>query len=214
MDATAFLSKLHKYYVKLTGPLYLGFSGSYGHYCGFTVMRSAAAKTDLPLRRGVLVRRRPRRRANYPAHKSGLSLECVISRLRDETIKHDIPSSVASSWLEPARKKAANAHIGLLVGGDRNRRLRKHTPLLYRDWTEFDAKAERWGIEVCGFSCEDLRALIAGSTHEIPTTEHLRLHQEASEFMRRGRSALALYSRLYISLLARLRWTRRRVPAG
>ena len=35
--------------------------------------------------------------------------------------------------MEPARKKTANAHIGLLVGGERNRRLRKHNPLLYRE---------------------------------------------------------------------------------
>jgi hypothetical protein len=46
-------------------------------------------------------------------------------------------------------------------------------------WSEFDSKAERWGIEVRGFSCEELRALIAGSTHEIPSTEHRTLHQEA-----------------------------------
>jgi hypothetical protein len=28
------------------------------------------------------------------------------------------------------------------------------------DWPEFDAEAERLGIEVCGLSREDLRALI------------------------------------------------------
>jgi hypothetical protein len=27
------------------------------------------------------------------------------------------------------------------------------------DWSEFDAEVERWGIEVCGLSREDLRAL-------------------------------------------------------
>ena len=50
------------------------------------------------------------------------------------------------------------------------------------DWSEFDAEAERRGIEVRGLSREDLRALIESSTCEIPTTEHRRLHQEASDF--------------------------------
>ena len=80
------------------------------------------------------------------------------------------------------------------------------------DWSEFDAEAERLSIEVSGLSCEDLRALIEGSTQEMAITEHLRLHQEASDFMRWGRRTLALYGRPYISLLAHLRWTRRRVP--
>ena len=75
------------------------------------------------------------------------------------------------------------------------------------DWSEYDAKTERWGIEVCGISREELRALIEDSTREIPTTEHLRLHQEASEFMRWGRRTLVHYSRPYILLLARSRWT-------
>jgi hypothetical protein len=39
------------------------------------------------------------------------------------------------------------------------------------DWSEFDAEAERFSIEVCGLSRQDLRALIEGSTREIPTTE-------------------------------------------
>jgi hypothetical protein len=37
-------------------------------------------------------------------------------------------------------------------------------------------EAERWGVEVGGLSREDLTALIESSTHEIPTTEHRRLH--------------------------------------
>ncbi len=78
------------------------------------------------------------------------------------------------------------------------------------DWSEFDAEAERWGIEVRGLSREDLSELIEGSTREIPTTEHRRLHQEASDFMRwgkrGGRRTLALYGRPYFSLLARFRW--------
>src|SRR5215210_8952667 len=61
-------------------------------------------------------------------------------------------------------------------------------------------------------SREDLRALIENSTFEIPTTEHRRLHQEASDFVRwgrrGGRRTLALYGRPYFSLLARLRWGR------
>jgi hypothetical protein len=67
------------------------------------------------------------------------------------------------------------------------------------DWAEFDAEAKRWGIEVRRLSRQGLRALIEGSTLEIPATEHRRLHQEASDFVRWGRRGgqrtLALYSR-------------------
>jgi hypothetical protein len=63
----------------------------------------------------------------------------------------------------------------------------------------FDAEAERLSIEVRGLSREDLVALIESSTFEIPTTEHRRLHQEASDFVRWGRRGgwrtLALYNR-------------------
>jgi hypothetical protein len=87
----------------------------------------------------------------------------------------------------------------------------------FADWSEFDAEAERFSIEVCGLSRQDLRALIEGSTREIPTTEHRRLHQEASDFVRWGRRGsrrtLALYRRPYFSLLARLRWSRIDVEA-
>ena len=55
------------------------------------------------------------------------------------------------------------------------------------DWSEFDAEAERLSIEVRGISREDLTMLIEGSTFEIPTTEHRRLHKEASDFARWGR---------------------------
>jgi hypothetical protein len=55
------------------------------------------------------------------------------------------------------------------------------------DWSEFHEEAARLRIEVRGLSREDLSALIAGSTHEIPTTEHRRLHQEGSDFVRWGR---------------------------
>ena len=44
------------------------------------------------------------------------------------------------------------------------------------DWSEFDAEVERRGIEVRGLSREVLTALIEGSTREIPTTQHRRLH--------------------------------------
>jgi hypothetical protein len=85
------------------------------------------------------------------------------------------------------------------------------------DWSEFDAEAERLSIEVRGLSREDLRALIEGSTLEIPTAEHRRLHQQASDFVRwgrrGGRRTLTLYGRLYFSLLARLRWGRIEVEA-
>ena len=82
----------------------------------------------------------------------------------------------------------------------------------FADWSEFDAEAERCGIEVRGHSREDLRALIESSTREISTTEHRRLHQEASDFVRWGRRGglrtLSLYSPPYFSLLTRLRWGR------
>jgi hypothetical protein len=80
------------------------------------------------------------------------------------------------------------------------------------DWSEFDAEAERWGIEVGGLSREDLTVRIESSTLEIPTTEHRRLHQDASDFVRcgrrGGRRTLALYGWPYFSLLARFRWER------
>jgi hypothetical protein len=63
----------------------------------------------------------------------------------------------------------------------------------------------------CAFP-EVLSAMIAGSTHEIPTTEHRGLHQEEGDFVwwgrRGGRRILALCGRPYFSLLARLRWGR------
>ena len=81
------------------------------------------------------------------------------------------------------------------------------------DWSEFDAEAERWGVEVRGLWLEDLRALIESSTRESPTTEHRRLLQGASDFVRRGRRrgdrrTLALHGQPYFSLLARLKWGR------
>jgi hypothetical protein len=80
------------------------------------------------------------------------------------------------------------------------------------DCSEFGAEAERWGVEVRGLSREDLRALIISSTREVPTTEHRRMYQEASNFVwwgrRGGRRTLALYGRPYFSLLARFGWGR------
>ena len=55
------------------------------------------------------------------------------------------------------------------------------------EWSAFDAEVERPSVEVRGFSREDLRALVEGSIFEIPTTEHRRLRQEASDFVRWGR---------------------------
>ena len=85
------------------------------------------------------------------------------------------------------------------------------------DRSEFDAEAKRHSIEVRGLSREGLAALIESSTLEIPTTEHRRLHQEASDFVRWGRRGglrtLALYGRPYFSLLARFRWGRIEVEA-
>jgi len=78
------------------------------------------------------------------------------------------------------------------------------------DCSEFDAEAERWGIEVRGLSREDLSALIESFPIEIPTSEHRSLHQEEVDFVRWGRRGgprtLALYSLPYFSLLARFRW--------
>jgi hypothetical protein len=77
------------------------------------------------------------------------------------------------------------------------------------DWSEFDAEAERWGIDVRGHSREELTALIEGSTREIPTAEHYRLHQDAGDFARWGRRGglrtLAHYGHPHFSLLARFR---------
>ncbi len=85
------------------------------------------------------------------------------------------------------------------------------------DCSEFDAEAERLSIEVRGISREDLTALTEGSTRQIPTTEHRKLHQEASDFVRwgkrGGRRTLALYGRPYFSLLARFRWGRVQLEA-
>ena len=85
------------------------------------------------------------------------------------------------------------------------------------EWSEFDAEAERLSVEVRGLSREELRMLIEGSTLEIATTEHRTLHREASDFVRWGRRGglitLALYGRLYFSLLARFRWGRIEVEA-
>jgi hypothetical protein len=78
------------------------------------------------------------------------------------------------------------------------------------DRSELDAEAEGWGIEVRGLSGEDLIALIESSTFQIPSTEHRRLHEEASDFVRwgrrGGRRTLALYGRLCFSLLASFWW--------
>ena len=79
------------------------------------------------------------------------------------------------------------------------------------EWAEFDAEAERWGVDV-RITREDLEAVIEGSTRELPAAEHRRLHQDAGDFARWGRRGglrtFALYDRPYFALLARLRWGR------
>ena len=84
-------------------------------------------------------------------------------------------------------------------------------------WSEFDREAGRWGVEARGLTREDLAALVEGSTCEIPTEAHRRLHQDAGDFVRwgrrGGRRTLALYGQLYFSLLARFRWGRVEVEA-
>ena len=83
-------------------------------------------------------------------------------------------------------------------------------------WSEFDAEAERWGVDP-RISREDLAAMVEGSTCEIPTDAHRRLHQDAGDFVRWGRRGglrtLARYGRPYFSLLARVRWGRLEIEA-
>ncbi len=78
-------------------------------------------------------------------------------------------------------------------------------------WSEFDAEAERWGVDI-RITREQLQALVENSTTEIPAAEHRRLHQDAGDFVRwgrrGGRCTLARYGRPYFSLLARFRWGR------
>ena len=80
----------------------------------------------------------------------------------------------------------------------------------------FDAEAERWGVDV-RIPRRQLEALVEGSTAEIPTQEHRRLHQDAGDFRRWGRRGglrtLSRYGRPYFSLLARFRWERVEVEA-
>ncbi len=83
-------------------------------------------------------------------------------------------------------------------------------------WSEFDAEAERWGVDP-RITREDLAAVVEGSTRELPTDDHRRLHRDAGDFARWGRRGglrtLALYGRPYFSLLARLRWGRVEIEA-
>jgi hypothetical protein len=58
----------------------------------------------------------------------------------------------------------------------------------------FDAAADCWGNDFRGLSREELTALIASSTHEIPTTGHRTLHREASDFVRWESPTLAVRS--------------------
>ena len=85
------------------------------------------------------------------------------------------------------------------------------------DWSEFDQEAGRWGVEVLGLSREELAALVEGSSCEIPTEAHHRIHQDAGDFVRWGRRGglrtVARYGRPYFSLLARFRWGRVEVEA-
>lgn len=84
-------------------------------------------------------------------------------------------------------------------------------------WSEFDAEAERWGVEPRLLSREGLAAMVEGSVCEVSAPEHRKLHQDAGDFARWGRRGglrtLALYGHPYFSLLARLRWGRVEVEA-
>ena len=83
-------------------------------------------------------------------------------------------------------------------------------------WFDWQEEAFRYGVDPL-ISRKELSSLIASSAAKIPATEHRRLHQEASHFVRWGRRGgrrpLALYGRLYLSLLARFRWGRIEVEA-
>ncbi|CAA9419202.1 hypothetical protein AVDCRST_MAG82-1309 [uncultured Rubrobacteraceae bacterium] len=83
-------------------------------------------------------------------------------------------------------------------------------------WSDFDAEAERWGVDY-RVTRDELAAMVDGSVCELPAAEHLRLHWDAGDFARWGRRGglrtLALYGRPYFSLLARFRWSRVEVEA-
>lgn len=85
------------------------------------------------------------------------------------------------------------------------------------DWSVFDMECERWGVEPMGLSREDLAAMVEGSTCELPTDAHRRLHSDAGDFARwgrrGGRRTLERYGRPYFALLARFRWGRVKVEA-
>lgn len=52
-------------------------------------------------------------------------------------------------------------------------------------WAEFDAEAERWGVDPRQLrSREDLATVVEGSTRELPASEHRKIHQEADDFVR------------------------------
>jgi hypothetical protein len=76
-------------------------------------------------------------------------------------------------------------------------------------WFDWEEEAFRYGVDP-DISRKELSSLIASSAAKIRATKHSRLHQEASAFVRWGRRGglrtLALYGRLYFSLLARFRW--------
>ncbi len=81
-------------------------------------------------------------------------------------------------------------------------------------WSDFDA--ERWGMD-SRITCDELAAMVDGSTREFPVADHRRLHRNDGDFARWGRHGglrtLTLYGRPYFSLLARFRWGRVEVEA-
>jgi len=68
----------------------------------------------------------------WSCEKPSSSISSFLIQVGDN-VNYGRPWTSTRRRMEPARKKTADAHIGLLVGRDRNRRLRKHTPLLYRE---------------------------------------------------------------------------------
>ena len=77
---------------------------------------------------------------------------------------------------------------------------------------EYEHEARRWGVDP-DVSCEELAALVEGSTMEIPAGEHREAHAE--DFARWGRrgglATVRRYGTAWFSLLAWRRWER--IPA-
>lgn len=76
-------------------------------------------------------------------------------------------------------------------------------------WFEWEEEAYRYGVDP-DISCEELAALIEGSTVELEGKEHRVSHSAAGDFVRWGRlgglETLRRYGCSWFALLARRRW--------